>query len=267
MKDLEGIRPGLADLLAQREAACRLTPDRALETLDDAQAFVDDRGMLTLTADCALPSLFGACHEEPYKPGGHGFASWPRTRWWWGGALAQRQGVHLLKIHRGKSLFLSPATIAIVAPLCREEQRRAEDGAYGEDAAELMDYLAASGPAPLDDVKRDLGWVAAALRRLRNRLESVGAIVSWSMETLAAQGGERETSELALFNQRFPDIEARPGGLAELVVAGVRAAVVARADEIPGWLTWRLSSRMIADLLAAGRLWEPQPGWVACVEA
>lgn len=263
MSDIEGITPTLADLLAQREAACRLTPDRELETLDDAQAFLDERGMLTLTADCALPSLFGACHEEPYKPGGHGFASWPRTKWWWGGALAQRQGVHLLKVHRGKSLFLSPATVALAAPLCQEERRRAQEGAYGEDAAELAEYLAASDPAPLDDVKRDLGWEAAALKRLRNRLESVGAIVSRSLEALSEQGVDRETSELALFDQRFPDLQARPSGLGDLVVAGARAAVVARADEIPGWFTWRLPTRLLADLLAEGRLWEPQPGWVA----
>lgn len=257
----------LISLLALREYACRLSASRALATLDDAQAFLNDRGMLTLTADGALPSLFGACHEEPYMPGGHGFASWPRTKWWWGGALAQRPGVHLLKIHRGKSLFLSPEVAAFAAPLCRAEQERAQEGAYGEEAAELVAYLAASGPASLEDVKRDLGFEAAALRRVRTRLEGVGAIVSRAMETLAsAHGGERESSELALFDQRFPDVVARDGGLAELAVAGVRAAVVASVGEIATWFTWRLPPRLVADLRASGRIWEPQPGWVATVE-
>ena len=61
--------PSLAELQERRAYECRLTPDRALETLDDAAAFVRDRGLLTRTTDCALPSLHEACHEEPYKPG------------------------------------------------------------------------------------------------------------------------------------------------------------------------------------------------------
>src|SRR5262245_58753053 len=115
----------LAELLEQRAFACRLTADRALQTLDDAECFATERGMLTLTPDGALPSLFGACHEEPYQPGGHGFASWPKTRWWWGSALAGRTGIHALKLHRGRTLFLSSQLIALIDPLCREELGRA----------------------------------------------------------------------------------------------------------------------------------------------
>ena len=55
-----------AELEERRAYECRLTPDRALETLDEAEAFLRDRGLLTRTADSALPSLFEACHEEPY---------------------------------------------------------------------------------------------------------------------------------------------------------------------------------------------------------
>ncbi len=52
----------LAELEEQRAYECRLTPDRALETLDDAEDFLRDRGLLTRTSDSALPSLFEACH-------------------------------------------------------------------------------------------------------------------------------------------------------------------------------------------------------------
>src|SRR6185437_9081187 len=69
---------------------CRLTPDRALETLAEAEAFLRDRGLLTRTADCALPSLYEACHEDPYKAGSPGFATWPATKWPWFGELAGR---------------------------------------------------------------------------------------------------------------------------------------------------------------------------------
>jgi hypothetical protein len=54
--------PTLDELRERRVFECRLTPDRALATLDEAEAFLLDRGLLTRTADSALPSLFGACH-------------------------------------------------------------------------------------------------------------------------------------------------------------------------------------------------------------
>lgn len=65
---------GLTELLRRRDYECRLTPDRALESLSEAHAFLRDRGLLTRTADSALPSLYAACHEEPFQAGGRGFA-------------------------------------------------------------------------------------------------------------------------------------------------------------------------------------------------
>src|SRR5438128_3931151 len=94
----------LSELDERRAYECRLTPDRALESLDEAEEFLRDRGLLTRTTDCSLPSLHEACHEEPYKPGAGGFAEWPRTKWWWGFELALRPGAYALKIHRGKTL-------------------------------------------------------------------------------------------------------------------------------------------------------------------
>ena len=80
----------LAELRERRAFECRLTPDRALASLDEAGAFLRDRGMLTRTTDSALPSLYEACHERPYQPGGRGFATWPATRWPWFGELTER---------------------------------------------------------------------------------------------------------------------------------------------------------------------------------
>src|SRR6266542_2086842 len=76
-----GSMESLAGLLERRAFECRQTPDRALQDLPEAEAFLRGRGMLTRTADCALPSLYEACHEDPYKPGSPGFATWPATRW------------------------------------------------------------------------------------------------------------------------------------------------------------------------------------------
>src|SRR5437762_1546912 len=107
----------IAELRQKRLHDCRLTQDRKLETLDEAEAFLIDRGVLTLTQDSALPSLFAATHEEPYKRGSAGFGSWPKTKWPWGGELALRPGVHSLKVHRGKVLLCHQVAMRAVDPL------------------------------------------------------------------------------------------------------------------------------------------------------
>src|SRR5215469_17895125 len=183
--------PALADLMERRTRLCRLHPDYALESIEEAETFVVERGLLTLTPDCSLPSLFGACHEEPYQPGGHGFASWPKTRWRWAFLLSERPGVHTLKLHHGKMLYLSPEAAACVDPICRQELTRAGRGDYGPLAAELVEYLEVAGPSLIDDVKHELNLEAPALRRIRERLERVGAVVSRAV-VAPARGGEGE---------------------------------------------------------------------------
>jgi hypothetical protein len=86
----DGSVESLTELRERRAFQCRLTPDRALRSLEEADAFLRDRGLLTRTADCALPSLYEACHEDPYKIGSPGFATWPATKWPWFGELAGR---------------------------------------------------------------------------------------------------------------------------------------------------------------------------------
>src|SRR5207247_8323610 len=93
----------VAELRQKRLHDCRLTSDRKLETLDEAEAFLVDRGVLTLTQDSALPSLFAATHEEPYKRGSAGFGAWPRTKGPWGGEPPPRRGRHALKVRRGRA--------------------------------------------------------------------------------------------------------------------------------------------------------------------
>jgi len=80
----------LVQLREHRVFCCRLSPDRALWSVEDADAFLRDRGLLTPTADCALPSLYEVCHENLYRPGRPGFATWPATKWPWFGELADR---------------------------------------------------------------------------------------------------------------------------------------------------------------------------------
>ena len=97
----------LPELRARRAFECRLDPARALVSLDDAADFLADRGILNRAADCALPSLFGACHQPPYRAGKGGFAEWPQTAYPWFAELAARDEVVQLSVHRGKRVLMT----------------------------------------------------------------------------------------------------------------------------------------------------------------
>jgi hypothetical protein len=244
----------LPELRLERERVCRLVPSAALETLADAEAFLRDRGMLTRLPDCSLPSLFEACHEEPYKPGSRGFGLWPRTKWPWSFEVAERPGIHVLGIHRGKGLFVTAETAAVVDPLAREELGRIEDGALGPEAARVVSHLAAAGPSLLEELREELGIDA---RRLRPKLERRGAVVA-----RAAVRDEGNTSELSRWDQVFPE-PAEGGGLGDLLVAGARAAVVAPEDELQTWFSWRAPTALVDRLVGEGRLVRLEPGWIS----
>src|SRR5215510_3456152 len=116
----------LAELEERRVRECRLKPDRAVETLDEAEEFLRDRGLLTRTTDSALPSLFEACHEEPYARASPGFGQWPATKFPWFGELGVR-GYLTLAVHRGKSLLVTGEIAVLLDPICRAELARMEE--------------------------------------------------------------------------------------------------------------------------------------------
>src|SRR5690348_5953710 len=95
-----------AELLARRERECRLDPAFALRSVDEAAEWVRERGIVTLTHSCALPSLFAACHQPPYREGARGFGAWPRDAYWWPSALAEEAGIHGLAILRGRHVLV-----------------------------------------------------------------------------------------------------------------------------------------------------------------
>ena len=178
----------LAELQERRAFACRLTPDRALETLDEAEEFLRDRGLLTRTADSALPSLFEACHEEPYARESHGFGQWPATRFSWFGDLGAR-GHLVLAIHRGKSLVVTDEIAALLDPICRAELARME--AADPEWARLLRHLADAGPSELGDLQTELALSPKELRELRHPLERCGALVSRALGS-GSGGYERQ---------------------------------------------------------------------------
>jgi hypothetical protein len=228
--------------------------------LDDAEHFLEDRHLLTLTPDCTLPSLFGACAPVS-DPKARGFATWPEDKWWWDGALADRAGCTKTKLHRGKVLFLDARAVEAVDGLCREEEICARAGSYGSDAERLVAFLDAVGPVLLDEVKANTVLDTKALRRARAQLEPRGAVVSREVTVDAASGGHRHASELALWSQR--QLKVAPGGdLSELAQLAVRAAVLVPRAEVRNWFVWPITNSIIDELVDGQRLFEPRPGWL-----
>jgi hypothetical protein len=246
----------LTGLQERRRFECRLTPDRALRTLDDAEAFLRGRGMLTRTAGCALPSLFDACHEDPYKPGSPGFATWPATKWPWFGELAGR-GYLETAVHRGKKLLVTGEVARLLDPVCRAEieRMRAADRSWGR----LLDHLAAAGPSGIDDLRTELRLKRQELNSLRSPLERCGAIVSRALPAAAGEG-HPQSSELARWDQAYEgagNADASPErAFASLIVAGLRAAVVAPERELRRWFSWQWywTDTLVDDLVGQGRL-------------
>ena len=246
-------RMRLAELQQRRVLECRLRSDRALGSLDEAESFLIDRGLLTRTADSALPSLFAACHEEPYAAGKPGFGQWPRTKYPWFGELGAR-GYAILAIHRGKSLLVAPETARLLDPLCRAELASREDDP-------LLRHLAEAGPSELDDLQLELGVTPRELKRLRAPLERCGALVA---RGVVHEKPHRHTSELARWDQRFPE-PVEDGGLAEILVTAVRAAVVAPERELSRWFPW-WEDDLVDRLVADGRLVRPEKAWISAAE-
>jgi hypothetical protein len=248
----------MEELRERRAFECRLTPDRALQSLDEAEEFLLDRGLLTRTTDSALPSLFEACHEEPYAPDSPGFGQWPRTKFPWFGELGAR-GHLVVAVHRGKNLLVSPHVARLLDPICRAEISRMES--EDPDWARLLRHLAEAGPSELEDLQLELGLKPKELKLLRSPLERCGAIVSRS---IVYEEPHRHTSELARWDQVLPD-SAEGGGLEELVVAGVRAAVLAPENEVSRWFSWRWywESDLVDRLVDERRLMRPKDGWLA----
>ena len=253
----------LAELLERREYELRLNPDHALQTLDEAEGFLRDRGLLTRSADSALPSLYEACHEDPYKPGSAGFGQWPATKWPWFGELADRDGVYALKVHRGKHVLVTEEVARLLDPILRAEIERMRSKA--DDWALLLDHLAAAGPSEIEDLQEELGLRSKDLKDIRSPLERCGAVVSRSFAVSSSSGGHVHTSQLARWDQVYPDAVGGEVDLKPLVVTGVRAAVVAQDRELPKWFSWSWywQKRLIDELVDEGRLARPEPGWVS----
>ncbi len=244
----------------RRSFDCRLTRDRALKTLADAAAFLDERGMLVRMPDCSLPSLFAACHESVVRPGGRGFALWPKTRWIWSFQLTLDGRAVLTKLHRGKSLYLSTKTALLFDPLVRQ----AIDAATG-DEVKLLDHLARHGPSMAEDVQLELGWDGKRLKSARNRLERVGAIVSDGL--VFNEAGDWHFAPMRRWDAVVKTPTASDDPIGDIIVAGVRAAVIAPEADVRSWFSWPAPRATIDRLVDDGQLVRPARGQLAIAGA
>ncbi len=132
--------------------------------------------------------------------------------------------------------------------------------AADEGWAALLKHLGNMGPSLLEDLQRELDLKPKELRAIRSPLERCGVIVSRTLKTADAADW---VTELVRWDHVVPESEA--GGLDELVVAGVRAAVVCPEQEPKRWFswTWLWDDELIERLVADGRLDRPEPGRLA----
>lgn len=212
--------------------------------------------MLTRFPDCALPSLFGACHEEPGRAGGRGFDLWPRTKWIFSFQLTQQRGTVQTKLHRGKTLYLSLEAARAFDGLVR----RSIEDATGDEAL-LLDHLERHGPSAPDDVELELRWTRDRLKRARNRLEKVGAVVS---EGLVFEDSTTwYFAPLRRWDQVVSSSKPAADPFGDVVLAGVRAAVVAPESDIKSWFSWPIPDDTVGRLVHEGKLIRPGMGLVA----
>jgi len=151
---------------------------------------------------------------------------------------------------------------ALIDPICRGEIERMA-GEPG-DSALVLEHLDAAGPALLEDLRTELPLKPKELKLALFPLELCGAVVRRTVVLETAGGGHEHTSELARWDQVYPRPSKR-GGLDDLVVAAVRAAVVAPEREVPRWFSWTWSRRkekLVERLVDEGRLERPESGWV-----
>ncbi len=83
-------------------------------------------------------------------------------------------------------------------------------------------------------------------------------VVTRSVTLPARTGGHRHTSELRLWTQAETPVPgtnvSAEDALDDLLVAGVRAAVLAPEDEVARWFSWPVPAGTVERLVAAGRI-------------
>jgi len=212
----------------------RLTPDRALTTIEAAIKFVREIGLVLRTPDPYLPSLFGAAQGKPFKSGAGGFGNWPAHAWWWDREISALPDVLTLKLIRGRTTFAaSKAWPAIDAAVRGRISERLE-----EFELELIDELRQRGPTPSRElnITRRYGRTGTKrLKKARDTLESRALLLGRPI----THGDHSHDTLLELWETRFPKPLGKARGIEPLLLMCLRTSGgPVTISEIFTWLTW-----------------------------
>jgi hypothetical protein len=175
--------------------------------------------------------------------------------------------VHELAIHRGKTIYLTDETLALVDPVCRAELARMETADPGW--RRLLRHLALAGPSLADDVELELGVGRHEMRALRAPLLRCGALVARQVLVPARSGdGHLHRVELARWDQAFPQPSGAGLDIVALMGTALRAAVLAPETDLIRWFSWRwlLPADLPGRLLDRGLADRPDRGWLTAAE-
>ena len=112
-----------------------------------------------------------------------------------------------------------------------------------DTAGRVLRHLADAGASSVEDIKVEIGVPNKVLAAIRRRLERSGASLALPAVEPAPGGGHVHTSVLRRWDHVVPE---SPGGrLDDVVVAAVRATVVAPEAQVRRWLPWPVSTAMI----------------------
>ncbi len=142
---------------------------------------------------------------------------------------------------------------SIFDPLVRAEI----DQASGDDS-DLLEYLGGRGPSMNEDVELELGWDRKRLKRARVRLEQFGAVISDGL--VFESSSDWYFAPMRRWDQVVPRSAANDDPFGDVVVAGVRAAVITPESNVASWFSWTVPPGAVDRLVDTGRLMRPAPG-------
>ena len=112
-----------------------------------------------------------------------------------------------------------------------------------------------------EDVQLELGWERKRLKSVRDRLERVGAVVSDGL--VFDETGDWHFAPMQRWDAVVKKRASSDDALGDIVVAGIRAAVIAPQPDVRSWFIWPVLTSKIDQLVDAGRLERPAPGMLS----
>ncbi len=252
-----------------REQEHRLRPGLRLQTLSEIQAYVRDRGIVSVFGGNELPSIISAILGREWKPTGKGFTSWKD---WWSlkisgqsaghalGQLERAEDILSTRIFRESKTLVSERLWPVLDPIVKH---------YGEFAAnheifselewKILGLLEDKGPTRTDHLRSQLDLegkqFTSRFHRALSRLEAYGLILGYEdpkpERHLHANIWQLWTQKVRVGRSPSSYQEA----LVDLLENTINACILAPIKERGKWFQWngRLVEAMLK-LESSGRV-------------